>query len=94
MSRSKWKGLYIAKHLIKKNNILRKLPIKIWNRNSAIPFYLLNKSVEVYNGKEFTKINISREKIGFKFGEFVGTRKIITVEYLKEKKKKKKKKKK
>ena len=35
---------------------------------------LIGKTVLVHNGKEFKKLLITREKIGFKFGEFVFTR--------------------
>nr|NP_038188.1 ribosomal protein S19 [Synura synuroidea]AAF36954.1 ribosomal protein S19 [Synura synuroidea] len=73
MSRSKWKGKYIPRFLLKKNFILTKKN-KIWSRNSAIPFFLLNKDVFVHNGNSFKKLNISREKIGYKFGEFVFTK--------------------
>jgi len=72
MSRSKWKGSFIAKFLLKKNYIFREKN-KIWARNSIIPFFLLNKSVVVYNGKFFKKLFITREKIGYKFGEFIFT---------------------
>ena len=80
MSRSKWKGFYVAKHFIKKDITKGKNTIDIWNRNSTIPFYLVNEFVRVHNGKEFINIYISREKIGFKFGEFVPTRKDPKVE--------------
>ena len=71
MSRSKWKGPFINKSLLKK-----KFKVKVWSRSSTIPYYLIGFSVFVYSGKEFKKIFITREKIGFKFGEFVSTRKL------------------
>ncbi len=78
MSRSKWKGSFLAKALIKKQNFLRKFNFKenvnIWNRNSTIPAYLIGQSVFIHTGKEFIKCEITKEKVGFKFGEFAYTR--------------------
>lgn len=48
--------------------------LKIWSRASVIPGHLINKTVQVYNGKNFKKLFIKREHIGFKFGEFCFTR--------------------
>jgi small subunit ribosomal protein S19 len=69
MSRSAWKG-----HFFKKNLLKKKIK-KVWCRNSSIPFHLNGQKVFVYNGKEFKKVYITREKIGYKFGEFSFTRK-------------------
>ena len=69
MSRSVWKGLFLKKFLLKK------IPRKIWSRNCSVPFYYVGQKVLVYNGKEFKKIFITREKVGYKFGEFAFTRK-------------------
>lgn len=74
MSRSKWKGYYIEKSIISKllhNN----KKAYVWSRRSVIPEFLLNHQVFVHNGKDFTKVYITREKIGYKFGEFALTRK-------------------
>jgi len=80
MSRSKWKGFNVSKNLIKlKSNFLT-----ITDRSSCISNYYLGKLVKIYNGKEFKILNITRDKIGYKFGEFSFTRKMY------EKKKKKK----
>jgi len=57
-------------------NIFTKKTKKIWSRSSTIPAVLLNQVVEVYNGKQFKPILITRNKIGYKFGEFVTTRTI------------------
>ena len=74
MSRSKWKGHFIDTSLNKVN----KKKFKIWSRQSTIPFYLIGTYVLVHNGKDFKKIYITREKVGFKFGEFAFTRKYIS----------------
>jgi small subunit ribosomal protein S19 len=71
MTRSKWKGPFLNKSLLKKN-----LKSKVWSRGSTIPYFLIGFSVFVHSGKEFRKIFITREKVGFKFGEFVFTRKL------------------
>jgi len=80
MSRSKWKSFYISQNLIKsKNNNLN-----IFDRSSCISKHYLGQLVKIYNGKDFKILNVTRDKIGYKFGEFANTRKIF------EKKKKKK----
>jgi ribosomal protein S19 len=73
MSRSKWKGNFIDLAILRTKNNPKK-QVKLWSRRSVIPSFLLGSTVLVYNGKEFKKILITREKIGFKFGEFCTTR--------------------
>lgn len=74
MVRSNWKGNFISKCLLKKiiNNV------KIWSRYSVIPSHLIGLYVFIHNGKEFKKVLITREKVGFKFGDFALTRKYIS----------------
>ena len=82
MSRSKWKGFNISNNLIKsKHNFLT-----IFDRSSCISKFYLGKLVKIHNGKDFKILNITRDKIGYKFGEFSNTRKM----YEKKKKKQKK----
>lgn len=88
MRRSRWKGYYISKSIIK-NLLLKeqgKKFFKIWNRNSVIPLGLIGTKVGVHNGKEFKNVLISREMVGYKFGEFASTRK-FTKKKVKQKKK-------
>lgn len=73
MSRSKWKQPFIKISVIK--DIFFKKTKKIFSKASTIPAILLYQTVQVYNGKIFKSITITREKVGFKFGEFVSTRK-------------------
>ena len=68
MARAKWKLNFVNKNLTKKN--LK----KVWNRNSVIGSNLINKAISIYNGKEFKNLLITREHIGYKFGEFIITR--------------------
>jgi small subunit ribosomal protein S19 len=81
MTRSIWKGNFISKSLLRSSfekkiqkDIENKRTYKIWNRNSCIPYFLVNKTVLVHTGKEFKQIFINRGKVGFKFGEFAYTR--------------------
>ena len=84
MSRSIWKGLFCDLSINNKN-IEKKNKIEIWSRSSSIPYFLINKIVFVHNGKTHKKVLITREKIGYKFGEFSFTK---VKAKLKEKKKK------
>jgi len=85
MSRSKWKGPFIEKFLIK----TIKANIKIWSRASIISKKYIGKFVHIHSGlKKFQKILISREKVGFKFGEFANTRKLGTHKFKTKKQKK------
>lgn len=92
MSRAKWKGFYINSNY---SNILSDESINqkyIWSRNSIITEDFLGKTVLIYNGKIFVSVKITREKLGYKFGEFSFSRKIKdrTLEHVKNKQKKKK----
>ena len=89
MSRSIWKGPFLDNFLLKKNLGLKEQ--KIWSRRSIIPRYLVGEMVSIYNGKIFKKIFISRDKVGYKFGEFCNTRLFISKKNLIKKNKLKKK---
>ena len=73
MSRSVWKGNYISKCFLK-NSLDEKNNIKVWSRSSCVPYNMIDKSVLIYTGKDFKKIFVTREKVGYKFGEFCFTR--------------------
>ncbi len=73
MRRSKWKGNFIDNSVLKLS-FQKKKQLKIWSRRSVIPSFLVGDTVLIYNGKEFKKVKITREKVGFKFGEFSTTR--------------------
>jgi small subunit ribosomal protein S19 len=73
MSRSKWKGPYIHFKFLKKKILENKL-IKVWSRDSVILSTFINYKFLIYNGKIFKNFFITREKIGYKFGEFCTTR--------------------
>lgn len=76
MRRSKWKGNFIDNSVMKLMKLnQKKKQLKIWSRRSVIPAFLIGTNVFIYSGKEFKKVKITREKVGFKFGEFCTTRK-------------------
>ncbi len=76
MSRSKWKGPFIKNSLLTLKAKKKKIKnLKIWSRNSVIPFSLVGHQVAIHNGKDFIKIRITSEKVGYRFGEFSFTRK-------------------
>jgi ribosomal protein S19 len=54
-------------------NLKRKL--KIHFRDQIIPNVLKNSKVLIYNGQRYISVFVSKEKIGYKFGEFSFTRK-------------------
>jgi len=87
MSRSKWKGPFINTKIFKDlNNKKTKSTIKTVSRHSEIIPRFIGLVFEVYNGKSFSKIEITENMVGFKLGEFSPTRKKFS---FKKKKKKK-----
>jgi ribosomal protein S19 len=48
--------------------------ILVWDRSKKISPAVIHKTVYVYSGKEFKKVLITRDKIGYTFGEFCFTR--------------------
>ena len=88
MGRSSWKGPFLSSSIFRKNRKESKNNFKVWSRNSVIPEFLLGQTVLVHNGKEFKKIVVTREKLGFKLGEFSFTRKYnVKQKFIKKKKK-------
>ncbi len=86
MPRARWKGLFCDSSVVRlSQRILNRggastqiSPVKIWSRRSAILPEFLGMKFEVHNGKEFIPIEIKRDMIGHKFGEFSFTRKFPT----------------
>lgn len=70
MSRIKYKGFFFKVNLIKK-----KQWIQIYNKSLTILPEYIDNFVNVYNGKNFINLKINKNMIGFKFGEFIYTRK-------------------
>jgi ribosomal protein S19 len=89
MSKSKWKGPFITNNLVFKNLKNENLSGKFWNRNLTVLNSLIDKNIHVYNGKIFKKIFITREKLGFKVGDFCFSRNYVFKKIIKKPKKKK-----
>ena len=70
MSRNKEKSPFFKVNLIPTNKW-----IKIDNKNLTILPEYINHFVNIYNGKTFVNLKINEKMIGFKFGEFIYTRK-------------------
>jgi ribosomal protein S19 len=81
MSRSIQKAPFFKYNLV--NN--QKKWIQIFNKNLVIMPEYVNYIYNIYNGKTFIKIQITKDMVGYKFGEFINTRK----RYIYKKKKKK-----
>lgn len=78
MTRSFFKGPFVAYHLLKKinnlNKIKRKEAIKTWSRASTILPSMIDHTIVVHNGQKHLPIFISDQLVGHKLGEFVPTR--------------------
>lgn len=76
MSRNINKGPFFKVNLINdKNEKKKKQWIKINNKNFVILPEYIDHIINVYNGKTFVKIKIIDKMVGYKFGEFIYTRK-------------------
>ncbi len=73
MSRSKWKFKCIP-------TTLKKFKSKIWDRDLIIQNKLVGRNLSIYNGSQFFKLKIDKSKVGYKFGEFIYTRKYVKKE--------------
>jgi small subunit ribosomal protein S19 len=82
MSRSLWKGPFIGGNVLKKVIEIKKRekknykPIRVYSRNFIIFPSFVGLFFEIHNGLKFITIEIKENMIGFKFGEFVFTRKM------------------
>ncbi len=78
MSRSLKKSPFVAYHLLKKINQMKKTGKKetiiTWSRASTILPNMIGFTIAVYNGKQHIPIYISDQLVGHKLGEFVSTR--------------------
>jgi len=73
MSRSIWKGPFQAKKLYKFKFKYKKR-FDIWSRSSVISARFIKKLVFINTGNNYKKVYITRNHIGYKFGEFTTTR--------------------
>lgn len=77
MSRSKWKNPFSESQIFKDMYISTniKKPVILLNRHTVIFPTFIGRIFFVYNGKNFINIQVSEKMVGYKFGEFVVTRK-------------------
>jgi small subunit ribosomal protein S19 len=82
MPRSLKKTPFVAYHLLKKINNLKKsgkkTTIPTWSRSSTILPNMVGFTIALYNGKQHVPIFISDQLVGHKLGEFVATRNFKT----------------
>ena len=53
----------------------KKKPIKTHNRSLVVVPAMVGKTIGVYNGKEFIRVDVVEEMLGHRLGEFAMTRK-------------------
>lgn len=88
--RASWKGRYINKRLLVLTNSKKAfhefkkeiLHSTFELKNNLRSFYILedflNTSFFIHNGRSFDTINVDRNKVGFKFGDFSITKNYTT----------------
>ena len=79
MARSRKKGPYVDKKLLKKIGLAKEAgnrnPIKTWARGSQISPDMVGATIAIHNGKTFVPVFISEAMVGHRLGEFAPTRK-------------------
>lgn len=76
MSRSKWKGPYLAEKGLQAFEKSKKSYKKtVMTRNTEILPKFVEQTFTIHNGKKHIEIVVTEEMIGHKFGEFSATRK-------------------
>lgn len=76
--RSRWKGAYISDELISLYNSKQLKNNQVFCRSSTILESFVGMDVNVHNGLTFYPLHITQEMVGFKFGEFIFTKKTGT----------------
>ena len=78
MTRSIWKGPFVAGYLLKNAEKVREggrsEVIKTWSRRSTILPQFVGLVFGVYNGQKHVPVSVNEEMVGHKFGEFSPTR--------------------
>lgn len=78
MSRSMKKGPYVDERLITKvernQRTGNREPIKTWSRDCTIVPEFVAVTFLIHNGRQFTKLYVTEDMVGHKFGEFSPTR--------------------
>lgn len=84
LSQSVWRDLF----LIADNPIYKSKEKLIISKNSVVPTTYTGLSIRIYRGNKFFKRNVNRWMIGYKFGEFIWTRRLALYKAKQSKKKK------
>ena len=66
------------------NKIVR-VKHKVWCRSFVIPETFIGLSFQVHNGSKFILLKITAKMVGYRFGEFVPTRKVTVHKEVKKK---------
>ena len=74
MSRAKWKGPFVSYDLLQECRTT-KSEVYTDSRESTVVPVLVGLTLNVHNGKGFSKVKITEAMIGHKLGEFSPTRK-------------------
>lgn len=64
---------------------------KLYTKNSIITSWYIGKKVKIYCGNKFINLEITRGMVGYKFGQFIMTKRMGSFIHKKKKKKKGKK---
>ena len=90
MSRSIWKGPYVDEKLKKKVEESKKTrAIYTSSRATTIVHSFLDRIFYIYNGKQYFKLYVTKDHLGFKLGEFCYSKKRCVYKNKKKGKKKK-----
>lgn len=80
--RSKWKLpvidynlLSLVNNKLARSNSIKRIPF-VYSRNTVILPEFVDLKFNVYNGKVFKLLKVSKDMVGFKFGFFVFTKKL------------------
>lgn len=74
MSRSKYKSAFMQYNLLKKLKEEKKEKELLKTKNLQILPEYIDTFIKVYNGKKQIPLKISKEMVGYKFGEFIYTK--------------------
>lgn len=81
MTRSKWKGPFVSENLLKScelNSTNKFKEMFTFERSTVIVPKLLGLTINIHNGKSFSKLLVKETMLGKKLGEFSPTRKKFT----------------
>ncbi|KAJ2451102.1 mitochondrial ribosomal small subunit component [Coemansia sp. RSA 2336] len=85
LARSVWKGPYFVHFPNLQESIKKGTPIKTMARSCTIMPHMIGANFLVHNGKIYTPVRITEDKVGRKLGEFSHTRKTFVYRLTKNK---------